>query len=239
MDMKSFQSGREEGLLLAKKIVKEGGLEALEDEIRFRNLTKVKTSVTQKEISMAAEQIKEMCCETIKIAMVAAIHDAYGFGRKRIEKALVKFDKTTAYLRQGWLTWSDMIEDIKSELGMTLNLKFVTEENLGIIYAHPTMEDCYDDPSWVDDNAWKTMLKCAGFKERAVPDEKDCFDLLDEDGEVQFSYYGSFQRIQMYDFLWGVVWCRGHDAEKTAQPDPQPEVKTDAAKRPKRKRKRR
>lgn len=34
--MNDYQNGRMDGLLLAQKIVKDGGIEALDEEIRFR-----------------------------------------------------------------------------------------------------------------------------------------------------------------------------------------------------------
>ena len=37
--MSDYMAGRDDGLLLALKIVKEDGVEALEKEIHFRNLT--------------------------------------------------------------------------------------------------------------------------------------------------------------------------------------------------------
>lgn len=46
--MTDYQSGREDGLLLAQKIVKEGGIEALDKEIKFRGIMKIHTQLAKK-----------------------------------------------------------------------------------------------------------------------------------------------------------------------------------------------
>lgn len=42
--MKEYERGREDGLDLALRIVRDGGIEALEREIKFRGITGVHTS---------------------------------------------------------------------------------------------------------------------------------------------------------------------------------------------------
>ena len=46
--MTDYQSGREDGLLLAEKIVKEGGLERLQEEIKYRGITGIHTQLAKK-----------------------------------------------------------------------------------------------------------------------------------------------------------------------------------------------
>ena len=58
--MKEYERGREDGLDLALRIVKDGGLEALEREVRFRGITGVHTSLASKDLDKAAQKIKEM-----------------------------------------------------------------------------------------------------------------------------------------------------------------------------------
>ncbi len=46
--MTDYQAGREDGLLLAERIVKEGGLERLQEEIKYRGITGVHTQLAKK-----------------------------------------------------------------------------------------------------------------------------------------------------------------------------------------------
>lgn len=46
--MTDYQAGREDGLLLAERIVKKGGLERLQEEIKYRGITGVHTQLAKK-----------------------------------------------------------------------------------------------------------------------------------------------------------------------------------------------
>lgn len=48
--MREYERGREDGLDLARRIVKEGGLEALERECKFRGVTGIHTSLAAKDL---------------------------------------------------------------------------------------------------------------------------------------------------------------------------------------------
>lgn len=56
--MTDYQSGREDGLLLAEQLVKDGGLERLQEEIKYRGITGVHTQLAKKRIreSFRADQ---------------------------------------------------------------------------------------------------------------------------------------------------------------------------------------
>ena len=53
MSLKDYQKGRNDGLALAAKIVKEGGVEALAEEIRLRGVTGIHVNLSQKELEEA------------------------------------------------------------------------------------------------------------------------------------------------------------------------------------------
>lgn len=46
--MTDYQSGREDGMLLAEQLVKDGGLERLREEIKYRGITGVHTQLAKK-----------------------------------------------------------------------------------------------------------------------------------------------------------------------------------------------
>lgn len=48
--MTDYQAGREDGLLLAERLVKEGGLECLQEEIEYRGITGVHTQLAKKRL---------------------------------------------------------------------------------------------------------------------------------------------------------------------------------------------
>lgn len=122
--MREYERGREDGLLLAQKIVKEGGIEALEKEIRFRGCTGIRTSLACKDLDKASEKIKEMTMDTFTIMGIAALHDEFGFGQKRCQKWMDKFAQGANFLEEGLATWQDYMNSIKEELGLELDIRW-------------------------------------------------------------------------------------------------------------------
>ena len=212
---KDYQDGRSAGLELALRIVKEDGIKGLEDEIRFRGKANVNLGVEKKVLDKATEPLKELCCQTIRIAFISVLHDEFGFGKKRLRRAVNAFDKLTAYLMHGWLHWLDLVEEITNRMEMEVETSQITEANLGISYAHPNLEDVYEEQDLVDLDAWKAIMGRLGFTEQEDPDNKGSYILYDDAGTPAFEYAGSYERIGMYDFLCGVEYERTKN--KTAE----------------------
>ena len=122
--MREYERGREDGLSLGLRIVREGGLEALENEIRFRNISGIHTSLAAKDLDKASEKIKEMTLDTFTIIGIAALHDAFGFGEKRCQRWMDKVMAGADYLVDGLATWEDYINSIKERLNLDLQIRW-------------------------------------------------------------------------------------------------------------------
>ena len=94
--MREYERGREDGLDFALRIVRQGGIEALEKEVRFRNITGVHTSLAVKDLDKASEQIKAMTLDTFTILSIAVLHDYFGFGQIRCQRYMDGMDA------EGW-----------------------------------------------------------------------------------------------------------------------------------------
>nr|DAL19484.1 MAG TPA_asm: hypothetical protein [Caudoviricetes sp.] len=119
--MREYERGREDGLDLARRITREGGLEALEKECRFRGVTGIHTSLARKDLDKASEKIKQLVSECCVIMAIAVLHDEFGFGQKRCQKFMAGMDKTSDYIDQGLAEWIDYVQAIKEELGIELS----------------------------------------------------------------------------------------------------------------------
>lgn len=113
MKKNAYDAGREDGLYLALKIVREGGLEALEKEIRFRNITGIKTSFAMKEIEGATQEIKNNVIDTITCLAVHTLHDEFGFGKERAARYVNRFNEKVECLMDQLVFWEDMMEENK------------------------------------------------------------------------------------------------------------------------------
>lgn len=122
--MREYERGREDGLDLALRIVRQGGMEALEKEVKFRNITGVHTSLAVKDLDKASEQIKAMTLDTFTILSVAVLHDYFGFGQIRCQRYMDCMDKGAEYLTNDLATWPDYIASIKEQLGIELEIRW-------------------------------------------------------------------------------------------------------------------
>ena len=119
--MREYERGREDGLDLARRITREGGLEDLEKECRFRGVTGIHTSLARKDLDKASEKIKQLVSECCVIMAIAVLHDEFGFGQKRCQKFMAGMDKVSDYIDQGLAEWIDYVQAIKEELGIELS----------------------------------------------------------------------------------------------------------------------
>ena len=121
--MSEYMAGRDDGLLLALKIVKEDGVEALEKEIHFRNLTGIHTALAKKELDQASVKIKEMTIDTITILSAATLRDEFEFGKKRISRFINRLNLKAEFLMDDYVTWKEIIDDLREDIGLELKIR--------------------------------------------------------------------------------------------------------------------
>lgn len=118
-----YMQGRNDGLLLALKIVKEGGVEALEKEIRFRNITGIHTAMIKKELASASDHIKLRTLDTVLALSTAVLRDEFGFGEKRLERFINRFNFKTDCMLEGYVDWVDILADLEEDTGVKLSIR--------------------------------------------------------------------------------------------------------------------
>lgn len=118
-----YMAGREDGLQLAFSIVKERGIEGLEEEIKFRNATGIHTMLAKKDLDKATRKIKEMTVDTFTILSVATLRDEFEFGKKRLNRFVERMNLKAECLMDNMASWQDYIDTIKDETGIELRLR--------------------------------------------------------------------------------------------------------------------
>ena len=118
-----YMAGREDGLQLALRIVKEKGIEGLEEEIRFRNITGIHTLLDKKSLDTATKKIKEMTIDTFTVLSVATLRDEFDFGKKRCERFIDRMNLKAECLLDDMVTWQYFIDNIEEEMGIKLRIR--------------------------------------------------------------------------------------------------------------------
>lgn len=122
MKMTDYQAEREDGLLMAKRLVEEGGLGRLEDEIKYRNLTGIHTGLVQKELEKTTRQIKMTTLDTVLLLAISSIRDEYDFGAVRLKRLIDRMERKAQALIGDMATWEDFRQTIQEELGIEIDV---------------------------------------------------------------------------------------------------------------------
>ena len=123
MSKDKINDARMAGMLYALKIVQEKGVEGLKEEIKFRSYTKISIAVDRREADKTIDRIKNCTIDTIKILAIMTLKDEFGFGNKRIQQFMNRFDFKTECLVDGYTTWQEQIETIKKENNIKLEIR--------------------------------------------------------------------------------------------------------------------
>lgn len=123
MSKDKLYEARMAGMIYALGIAKEKGIEGLEEEIRFRNITKVPITVKKEAVDEAIDRVKNCTVDTIRILALMTLKDEFGFGTKRLNQFIERFDSKTDCLVGGYTTWQEQIDTIAAENKIFLDIR--------------------------------------------------------------------------------------------------------------------
>lgn len=61
--------------------------------------------------------------DTVLIVVACTLQDEFGFGKKRIDRFIKRFNLKAAVLDEGYATWDDFKEQLVSELNLHLTIR--------------------------------------------------------------------------------------------------------------------
>lgn len=124
MKMTDYSKGRNDGLAFALKIAKEGGIEALEKEIRFRNVSQIHTGLAHKDLERATESIKQMTLDTVLALSLLTLRDEFDMGRNRLNRFMSRFNEKAACIAEDITTWQDIVNTVHEETGIGIEIRY-------------------------------------------------------------------------------------------------------------------
>lgn len=119
---------RMQGMAAAYKIVKDGGVEALEKDIRYRGLTKAPVNVSQAEMEGFISEISENLFVTVKVVSMIVLKNLWSFGNKRLKQFEEEFQKVTKdamdmdWIGKHYVTLTDYAKYIQEENGIHIDM---------------------------------------------------------------------------------------------------------------------
>lgn len=117
------EQARREGMAYALRIAKEKGIDALEEDMKMRNAIGLPVGVDRKALNQFTENVKFNTVDTMVILMAVTLHDEFGFGEKRVQRAIDRFMFKANCLDEDYTTWQEQIEILKEELGIELSIR--------------------------------------------------------------------------------------------------------------------
>ena len=128
-EMEYYRAGMER----AYRLYKEEGPEALEKEMNFRNITKINSRLTFREIDTGIEEIKRLTIETVMTMALGTLYSEFGFGKKRLLRFRDVFMEGTKSLNDGIVTWADICYNIEDLTGVRMTLVDQLGRDTGMI----------------------------------------------------------------------------------------------------------
>nr|DAE69902.1 MAG TPA: hypothetical protein [Caudoviricetes sp.] len=104
------------GLRILKNIV--------EDCQEDRNRTGVSLNLTRQEIAAGSDKIKNMTFDTMLAMSLMTLRDEFTFGKKRLERFKDRFTEKAASLAEDYCTWLDIVDVLKEETGIDLEIRW-------------------------------------------------------------------------------------------------------------------
>ena len=114
---------RRSGMMYALKIAKEKGIEGLEEEIKYRNITEIPIAIKRDKLNECIENIKLNTIDTILVLSAVTLRDEFGFGKERLARFIERFNLKTDCLVGEYCTWDDLRQNLEEECGIKLSIR--------------------------------------------------------------------------------------------------------------------
>lgn len=94
---KGFEQ-RMQGMVYACRLAQEQGIDALVKTVKQRGVTKVDITASDKQLNDMWGALSDNIGQNMITTVAWVLHDAFGFGQKRLQQFMSEFDKATANL---------------------------------------------------------------------------------------------------------------------------------------------
>ena len=107
----------------ALKVAKEKGISGLEAELIMRNALNLPLRISQKDMETFSNNVKMNTIDTVMVLMAVTLHDEFGFGPKRVQRAINRLQFKADCVTENYSTMQEQINIIKEELNINLGIR--------------------------------------------------------------------------------------------------------------------
>ena len=162
-----FYESRMQGMIYALNKAKKEGVEALERDVKKRNLLKLPITMTESQMNEVYETLAANIYNNMLSIALFALHDEFEFGKKRIRRFKDAFDKLTLatvdldYLGQHYVKMEDFAIEINERYDTGIDISRVAANTTVIDESRETYRMCKIDRVLEE-------LREGGYKEAAI-----------------------------------------------------------------------
>lgn len=166
-----FYEARMQGMIYALNKAKKEGIEALERDMRKRNLLRLPLTMTESQMDEIYENLTANIYNNMLTITLFALHDSFQFGKSRIRKFKDAFDKLTLatvdldYLGQHYVKFEDFALEMNERYDTGIDISRVAANTTAIDESRPLFHHCHVDKVIKE-------LRENGFEDAAVFIEK-------------------------------------------------------------------
>lgn len=122
---------RMQGMVYAYNLVKNGGIEALQLDMKRRNFLRAPMKFTAKQIDEFYQEISAYMYNNMLTTVCYTLHESFGFGSKRMQSFKAAFDRNVQYtldldyMGEHYVKLSDYAAELNEKFNMGIDISRV------------------------------------------------------------------------------------------------------------------
>ena len=120
--------GRLDGMFYAYAKIKENGLDAFAEELRYRSKRGVQLVNTKRDQQKFEREIIDRVQDVAMIFSIAVLVDEFDFGSEEVNRFIDRLKLKSECIEDKYLTWEEQKQIIKDEIG--IDIKFRSEKQI-------------------------------------------------------------------------------------------------------------
>ena len=108
------EEARRQGMWRAYEIAKQGGIEALEEDLKMRGIFNLPIKLNRSDLFKADESLTQF----ILLEVLITLRDEFDFGAKRALRFKNRFEQKCQLIVEDWTNWVEQAEIVYEEMGI-------------------------------------------------------------------------------------------------------------------------